>query len=272
MELIVAAFITGGFGIVSAIFANQRRRGAVAEKETAVAEKQKTETALEKFTEGIAVEAAYSVKRVEIIIEFDNDGKGTQQKRWIKLQCTQSIQNLQIPFTYRLAAPGARLTGEIKGKELPGSTLAAEPREEERTDHASRGTILLAGQSGPTSGEISFFLEHGVKNAYCMTRQQALEAFKNDDWKQEYVTCGVQVPIEIVIVQVSFPPSHHNLHPVPIPVAFISGTEMLHTPETLRLPDSFYYDGMVARLEVPEPKIGLSYAISWMPPEVHADG
>lgn len=99
-----------------------------------------------------------------------------------------------------------------------------------------------------------------------MTRDEALEAYKSSSWKQEYYGSIVIAPTETVTLEVRFPDSFKKLSPPPDAVAFVDETHTVHNSETHRIKDSFSFSESVAKMEVRNPVIGLSYAISWMPP------
>ena len=100
-----------------------------------------------------------------------------------------------------------------------------------------------------------------------MTKNQAEEAYKNDNYKTEFVASLVSVPIGITKVKVTFPESHLNMVPSPSAVAFYGEREVLHKEETERISTDLVLVDRVATLTVHNPSVGLKYGVAWMPPD-----
>lgn len=257
--VIVVALI-GAAGTVTAAFVT-RLVGRRREKRSV----QKTEVAVASMGKELAVEAPYTLQRLEVDFRFDDDGKGEQIKRWVGLRANQHIQNLEVPFQTRINCPGGQLRTP-EAKEIGDSPLTVSIRELVQTELTSNGKVRLNGQCGPGTRSTSFYLKHPFDKAFCLTRRDAEDAYKNDDWPQEVAFSSVPVPTNELLVSVSFPPSHAHLKPDPSAVVFFGGSEVVHSSETTRVQSTFKYADGKATLTVPNPVIGLSYAVSWMPP------
>lgn len=225
----------------------------------------KTEVAAASMGRELAGDAPYALQRLEVEYRFDDDGKGEQLRRWVGLRANQHIQNLEVPFQARISCPGGKF-GAPEAKEIGDSPLTVSIRELVQTDLTSNGKVRLNGQCGPGTKPSSFYVKHPFEKAFCLTRHETEDAYKNDDWPQEVASGSVPVPTNDLYVTVSFPPSHGQLKPEPSPVVFFGGSEVVHSFETSRVQSTFKYADGKAALTVPNPVIGLLYAISWMPP------
>ena len=129
------------------------------------------------------------------------------------------------------------------------------------------GEIVINGDLGPDSRAVSFRVRQPYHKGFCMSREEASEAYKGADWQEEYAAVPPpNVPVEEIKAIVNFPPSHHDLKPSPHAVVFLGRTEVVHRGETERVKQFFSYEDGVAKLSVPNPIIGLGYVISWTPP------
>jgi hypothetical protein len=129
-----------------------------------------------------------------------------------------------------------------------------------------RGRFVLHGHFRPDSGPVSFYWRQDFQGAFIMKRDDALEAYKKSDWKQEYTASVVIVPTDLLVIDVRFPENFKKLSPMPSSVAFVGGTHVVHEDETQRITNSFHYSEGKANLTIQNPVVGMVYAISWMPP------
>ncbi|MBI2535956.1 MAG: hypothetical protein HYW06_03085 [Gemmatimonadetes bacterium] len=203
-------------------------------------------------------------------MRFDDAGNVRQERRWIGLRAMQEIQNLKVQFRSSSGAPGATIT-TVAAKEIDGP-LAASVARVHNVGGISEGLVLLSGHCGPDTPPTSFVVWHEGRSFYCLDRETAQKEYADDDWKQEYQSMAISVPTQRAVVTIDFPPSHHAMEPGPSPVVFIAHTETLHVAETKRVKPGFSWSAGRATLSVDEPKIGLGYGITWMPPAKGAGG
>jgi len=264
---IVVALIGAAAGIIATVIQTIGKRKATEKT-------QKIETAVLKAGDRISASGApYRIKRFEKITEFKDTGEGTFTKTWTGVTTDQSFDNLRIPFRSRFECHGAKILQPVV-EELAVSSLSvklegvssAELTEVGET--IMEGKIVVIGHFSKDTGPVSFYLRQPFVKGFCLTRKEAIEAYKDADWKQEYGAMPVAVPIEELIIVVHFPPSHSEMTISPSPVVFIAGTETVHAERTehTHQRQQFQFINRVATLTIRNPVIGLSYAISWMPP------
>lgn len=178
-------------------------------------------------------------------------------------------QNVELPYGSSVDGPNATI-GDVELSDLPGSVASFrfEIDEHRRTPQTLHGKIIINDFLTPSSGFVGYCLKQKFHEAFLLKREAVEAAYKNSAWRSEYVSYSVPVggcqQLTLVVV---FPPSHQALTPVPIGVVFEAGREVLDEDESAdRFREKVTYSGGTATLVIPEPKIGLRYAVSWKSP------
>ena len=216
------------------------------------------ETAGQKIIE----EASYTVEKYECFVEFDSSGKGTFTRSFVGLRANQTFQNLQIPYLLMVGDQGRILSVEIDDSGSPRALA----KENEVIDRSTvDGNLVISGLYGPNDPPLSFKIKTNFEGGFFLTRAEAEEAYRNDDWKEEYVTAAVTAPTEALMLKVTFPKGWSSTIRVPHVVAFYQGTEIANKKESERLNNPVWTNDHVT-LRVTQPQTGIYYAVSWMPP------
>ena len=188
------------------------------------------------------------------------------------LKPNQDFKNLKIP--YRFVVDGENADFEKpEVKELNDSDLPVQLQDytsirisKNRIKFTGNYTVL--GHCEPESCYISFSSKQKVKGGYAKTKSKALELYSNSDWPHEYVSSVVMVRMDTLAIEVKFPYKISDMSGKPFPVVFCNGTYTLHNKETKIVSENFEMDNdKMATLKIEDPTPGLTYAISWMPPD-----
>lgn len=213
--------------------------------------------------------STHRVVTVESRTEFDEQGCGRHVRRWLGLKTEQSLQNLRIP--YRMSATGPHGSiGRPVVKETDGSLLTATWHGEVESAVVVEGSIVLNGFFTPKTGFVGYQLEQTFEHAFFTSRKEAEAAYREDEWRTEYIGISIRDPIETLKMSVAFPPAYGEMKPPPTAVVFIGASERVHRLETERVGAALTVTGTLAVLAVDKPLEGMQYAIAWMPPDAPA--
>ena len=273
---IVSTILSGVLGIIAAgvpglaVTRHERRLRKAAQED-----KQKAEKAIAAGGRVLAVEAAFEVDEYEVTYEYGDSGEGVHCKQWHRIKPRHTFTTLAIPFDIVVACPGASLREPRVRKLDEGHPLdvAIDEADLIRTGVSSQGRILVSGRYGPETEPISIILEQPFDKVFCLTEEEVRDAYSGDEWRQEFGAAAVASPMRELSLRVTYPPSHHGrMVSLPSLVVFYNRTETIHAEETdrIRAAGALTFDGKTATLRVGNPLIGLSYAISWMPPPQEA--
>lgn len=258
---IYAAIITTAGGLVAAVIAGLFAVKVARQKKEA----QDQTVATEKMAEEIGERFPYEIGEFEGITTFRDDGTGEHVRRWVNLKTSLTITNLRIPCKFQLS-PGAK-TSKPTAEPLPGSQLPVHFETTAQTENTMEGFIVLEGLFAPDSGYVGFRVTQPFANAFCLTKEAALEAYRNSAWQTEYATSGIISPAKVLRRSVNFPESHRNLTPPPKAIVFLGDDEVVDQAETARVKPGLTALETSATLVVNDPKVGRRYGISWMPPQ-----
>ena len=218
--------------------------------------------AKEKSQDLAAEEATYTMDRYESTFEFDDNGDGSFKRKFVDLRAKQFFQNLSIPFRLQMGGNAKILSVKVDDA---GSSLPVAPEDERIDGGTVDGKLRVNGLFGPNTRPLSFGLEIAFQKGFYLTREETEEAYKDDDWRQEYATATINVPTQDLVLRVQIPEGWGKLIHRPQAVAFIQGSERIEESESRRLPQ-LQWENDRAALRVSKPKSGIHYVISWMPP------
>jgi len=221
-------------------------------------------TAAEQVTEELGTRSAYEMREFEAITTFDDSGAGETIRKWVEVRSAQSINNLKIHCKFQLSAGGQGQLPAIEA--LSGSQLGAHFSQTTRSDTVIEGNVVLEGLLAPDTGYVAFQARQSFEGAFCMTKEQTIEAYKGSTWQTEYAVSGVTAPVKTLKRSVHFPPSYKNLAPPPQAVVFLGEDEVVDSAEITRVKDGLTILERSAILVVSNPRLGRRYGISWMPP------
>jgi hypothetical protein len=131
------------------------------------------------------------------------------------------------------------------------------------------GFIRVLGHVTPSSPPLGFVVHQRVPGAVLVSRDEAIKAYAESEFKLEYVHHLIVVPTGHLHLRIGFPDDHASVEPTPI--TFIGNTETVHQLETDRAKQNFRWSDRVATLDLPRPGVGLGYSICWMPPKKASD-
>lgn len=221
--------------------------------------------AQERFYSGAkAVDTVYAFDKIDVRLQFDDEGNSTWRKQYFGLRSRLEIVNFSLPYRVVTAQGPSASTPVVSA--LPGSEMPV--RFEIGQDPTSRfqGRIVLEGVLRPGQVVPGFVVEQHFQKAFNTTRRSALAAYKDGAWKGEYAAFTVTASVSILSIEVEFPPSHQRLSPPPAPIVFTGNSELVNRDEVQRIKRSLTVADGRASLLVDKPKLGLMYGVSWLPP------
>jgi hypothetical protein len=210
----------------------------------------------------MANDYAYSLARLRASLEFDDAGIAVLTRRYSGLRSRFTITNFTLPFSFRAAG------GDQEPPTVSSLTASHDARFEvsRRDETSTNGVIVFPGTLAPHDA-LDFEVTSKIVNAFALTREAARSSYKRDEWRAEYFAISLPAPTDLLELEVRFPQSHRDLKPPPSVVVFTGASEIVNADEISRIRTALVLDRAVARLTVKNPKLGLKYAISWMPPE-----
>lgn len=255
------ALVTGVLGAGSFwSYLKERERRRLAEQQHRETER----AVLRTGREGpVAQEAVYTVEKYAVSVVYGDDGHGSITKRWTNVRVKNPVQNLSVPFENWVVCPGGELLAPTVSED-DTSTHTVGLANVMRAAEKVTGSILVSGWLTPETAE-TFEMTNPFNKGYCLTREECETAYSGAPWKKEYASGSVSVPAKMLELEIRFPPSHRGMRR-PEVVVFVGGTETVLSNATEQLRDSLTYEDGIARLVVASPAVGVSYAISWMPP------
>lgn len=186
---------------------------------------------------------------------------------------TRSVREVQItrPDVMLADIPGMVWVDHPEGKinqfpELVTPThfpkavsLEKERCEEKRCEFKVKVTGGLTQGDPPLDYEFQTVYSKGV----CMTKEEMDEAYKGDIFKMEYHCYDVDIPMNVLELEVVFPPGYA----VEAYAGVLFGkTEYMHNFELQRVQSGFRRELRGAHFRVQDPLLGFRYLIYWVPP------
>jgi hypothetical protein len=111
----------------------------------------------------------------------------------------------------------------------------------------------------PLDWEEKTVIAHGV----CVTREEMEDVYKQDEFKNEYHSIDIMHPMDTLKIKVEFP----EVYKVQLfPIVFYLDSEFVNNRELERVKDKFKLLSSGAEFEIDMPRIGMRYAIYWIPP------
>lgn len=147
---------------------------------------------------------------------------------------------------------------------LPGSPKDISMHVVEQQENFCRFHVEVAG-GGLTKrdGPLSYRYRTRVSKGFCMTKEEAAEAYKNALFKNEHAGPLVVEPIDELVLEMRFPAGYNvTLYPG----AFISDREYFHDEEVSRIKDGLTRTERGGSLKIKNPLLGFHYVLYWTPP------
>lgn len=261
MEKIWAAIVTAVLGPLLLYAVKELKKERDRRRREEETRKQLEAAALKSVPEA---EVTYTVEETTVQYAFDENGDGTYIRTTVGIQATQWFKELSLPYEHVQTTPGGRL-GEPTLDPLPGSTLPITLEDLERTDGKVTGKIFIRGDFSPRAAPQGYKLTQPFERGVCLTEEEALVAYKRDEWKTEYVGLRVGVPMNRLRILLARPASHSEASFGA--VAFIEKSERPNQTETDRLRNLLKRENGGITLTVENPSLKHTYAVWWMPPK-----
>lgn len=206
--------------------------------------------------------AAYEIEEITFATTLEADGRteSVREYRGIRARAAGTVlQNQEVPYKVN-ASCGT--FGQPVVKDVSG--LPTELRITSQSAQLIEGSIMMLGLLRSDS-RTDFDVSQPAEGMFLMTREAVLSAYKNAKWKTEYQSLTTAVPTKLLKITLRFPPSFKGMGKATSVV--FGDQEEVDQGETNRVKNALVMvSSAVAVLTVEDPKIGLRYAISWMPP------
>lgn len=264
MDTIVASLVGATATILVAIFGylrirEERRRVEKAQQATDSLQRETTATGA-LIRDELLLRYGFKMESVKDLVELiDLDGS---------CQVTKSHQGVQVVL-------GNTTIGQIR-RSLSGSGVITQLPQLQPLSYGKAVQIAVNGQDAHQCDfqiEITPALALGdppldyshvykVSNAFVMTREEAVEAYRNDPFKLEYHTLHVDFPIDSLEIEIVFPEGYAV---DTFPGVFFGNSEEIHLLELGRVKGGFERGARGATLKVRGPLVGFRYLIFWDP-------
>lgn len=254
---IIAAIILAVTNVVT--FALGRLRAKKLENKIVEADK-----AIPTIPDMIVDQCGFKVTKAKQTIKIDLDGSYRCSVLREGIQATsQTIQHFvhQISISQgEISDP--ELTGQVSPKALDLRVLKSS-----RTNRMCQFFITVAGGGlSEKDGEINYSYVYSASRAFCMTKEEADQAYKDEPFKYEYCSVVVASPMKRIELEVEFPDGY--VIKQPYLATFVGLTEFINDKEFEKRSEQGCLKQIgdnIARLEINEPAIGFRYAIYWTP-------
>ena len=204
---------------------------------------------------------------------LDDDGSAVVERECRGITAKQSFVDLEIPYTIGVSAGDLR---SIQVEKILGSKLdvdyierVAPTSDPDGSVHVD-GVVKLKGEISARTGFVGYRIRQEIGKAFCITKEEAEQAYANAVRKDEYFGNSIVFPVSLMRVTVAFPPGFNASVVAAQPVVFFGISELLNESELDRIlvegQGGFRIDGRTATFEVRNPRRGNQYAIAWQPP------
>jgi hypothetical protein len=212
-----------------------------------------------------------SVETIDLTCTFDELGSGESFRRWLDVRSQQVFVDYRIPYGFGVESPHGRVIVDADAlvrpvEEPTRSALPVRFVQGTVEPQTVKGDIEICGSLSPDTAFVGFEIRQPFERAFCTSRIEVEQAYKNDEWTTEYTGVLVQLPTGRLHLTVRFPRSFCAPGLEAGPVVFFGSGEKTHDAEIARIRPNFKLEDTVATLEVFQPQQGLQYAIYWMPP------
>lgn len=202
----------------------------------------------------------YTVDRIDAALSFDEHGDGLFVRKETGIRPAFDLAEIVVPFRF-----GVVEGGSLQPPELASLSHSPEWRFSTKTPTSFSGVAVLKGPFPAGQLVSGYELRQPFKKAFYTSKEETLEAYKDETIKREYVGVATYVPTGTLRCEVTFPPSHRALSDGPDGYAFVGDTEFINETETARLKvEVVEADRLAFTVEHPRP--GIRYAIAWLGP------
>lgn len=253
---IIAAIILAVTNGITAILGRRRAK----KLEDRIAEADKAIPAIPSLIED---QCGFKARKSKHIIRVDLDG--TYHVEVIREGVKATTQNI-LHFVHQIATSQGKISDPQLTDQKSPKALDPVIHKPSRTDTACRFFINIAGGGlSEKDGEISYSYAYSISKGFCMTKEEADQAYKDDPFKYEYCAMAVTNPTELIELEVRFANGYAIR---PYLAAFVGYTEFINDKELKKRSDEgclTRIDDIGARFRIKQSLIGFRYAIYWTP-------
>jgi len=207
----------------------------------------------------------WKASEIVSIWEATEDGDSTTRRQWKGIEAATGCTVSQFPGRFWVSSPGGKILGAPELRLPDGYAKGVRLQAASVNQQESRYHVEVLG--GITYGEdppLGFEVVQEMEKSALIGKRAVEEAFKNDTFQYDYHAFDVPVPTGKLRLEVSFPRGTAvRLHPF----VFFGWSECEHQLELKRIQrlgqSGFSTGSTWAKLEVPDPVVGLRYAIYW---------
>ena len=193
------------------------------------------------------------------------DGSATIRRSLQGIKVSGPIKIDQIPGS---VAPGTRNGRIIKHPTFIRKVKFAKPvvlTQRVKNENLSVFDVVIRGSLTQSDPKLDFEYESSIARSFLMTREEVEKAYRNQDFKYEYISLRMEMPTDKACLEISFP----NGYPVELfPGVFFGESESMHDSELNRVTKAkgFKKTRYGARFTVNKPVVGFNYIIYWVSP------
>jgi hypothetical protein len=197
-----------------------------------------------------------------------------------------TVTDLSGSATVRRKLEGIKVSGPIKIDQIPGSiapstrngrilkhpTLIKKVKfkkpivitQRVKKDNLSVFDVVIKGSLTQADPKLDFEYESSMTKAFLMTREDVEKAYRDQNFKYEFVSLKTEMLTDKAELEISFPDEYPvELRPG---VFFGDESESMHEAELSRVVSGFKKNGNTARFQINKPLVGFNYIIYWISP------
>lgn len=262
---IIGAIIAGIFAVIGAIIGVIGVRGERLERGKRQKAEQATKTSLLFLMKEL--EYRYGLKASLVVSSMelrDFDGTVELKRTWEELRVAPGGAPVSsIPVRIWVQHKDGKIIQPpnlVKPVNFPKSV---DIRHVKTGDKEYDSRIEITGRLTDADPPLAFTFVTVCSKGVCASKEEMDETYKQDEFKKEYHSFDVTMPMDVLELRVKFPDGYlFDAYPM----VFYGHTETTYDPEFQRVKDGFGRTANSAYLRVELPLVGFRYVIYWIPP------
>ena len=196
-------------------------------------------------------------------MKISDTGDCVVTRSFREVEIVQGSSISHIPGKFETLTPGARIISGPEVSIVNGFSKLVDAKITRRTDQRCEFVIDIAGDLDSGDDGLNFDIAIEYSGNVLMDMGSVRSAYANDIFKWDYLFFDVQLPVDNLEIDVSFPEAKKfEMYSI----VFFGSSEHIHHNESRRVARGFEATSGRARLMVDKPRIGFRYAVYWKPP------
>jgi hypothetical protein len=208
----------------------------------------------------------FTVQSNVMKVEMKNiNGDAVMTRTWKAIAISREVSLTSIPVKAAIDSPKGKLLGdprltsaESNGRSFPKDV---DLQVVKRTERSCEYLLTVAGALTRTDPPLDVRTDLDMQAGYVLSQSELATAYPNPTFRYEYVSLLVDIPTQVLEIDVRFPPGYQAQAFAGV---FLWDSEFMHDGELQRIRGGLEHrDDGGATLRVENPLLGLSYLIYW---------